>query len=163
MSSNPNIAVMKTARFLNVALNIVIAILVFFLIAVILMPMVGEEVAEGLRSKNGSAPSIFALNMSGSMGGSLILIAYLFAALVVKKIVKTTMIGNPFVPENISRLRKTWIIIALAEILRSVVSFVVYDKIDIPLSSWFLVFVIAIMAEVFRIGLELKRDQELTV
>ena len=31
------------------------------------------------------------------------------------------------------------------------------------LSAWFLVFVIAVMAEVFRIGLELKRDQELTV
>ena len=163
MNSNSNSSVMRTARFLNIALNFVIAMLVLFLIAVILMPFFGEEVAEGLRSKNGSAPSLFALNMSGSMGGGLILVAYLFAALVVKKIVRTTMDGNPFVAENISRLRKTWIIIAFVEIMRSVVSFFVYDKVDISLSSWFLVFVIAIMAEVFRIGLELKRDQELTV
>lgn len=163
MNSNINSSVARTARFLNIALNIVIAVLILFLMAVILMPIVGEEVAEGLKNRNGTAPSLFALNMSGSIGGGLILIAYLFAALVVKKIVKTTIDGNPFVPENISRLRRTWIIIALAEILRSAVSFIVYDKIDIPLSSWFLVFVIAIMAEIFRIGLELKRDQELTV
>ena len=163
MDSVPNRSAMKTARFLNIALNFVIAILVLFLIAMLLTPLFGEEVAESLRTKNGTAPSLLALNVSGSLGGSLIIVAYLFAALVVKKIVNTTVNGNPFVPENISRLRKTWIIIALAEILRSAVSYLVYGKIDIPLSSWFLVFVIAIMAEVFRIGLELKRDQELTV
>jgi len=35
--------------------------------------------------------------------------------------------------------------------------------IDIRLGTWFLVFVIAALAEVFRHGAVLRRDQELTV
>lgn len=101
--------------------------------------------------------------------------AYLYVALVVKQIVKTTLNGDPFVEANISRLRKTWIVIALVEIFRMVImgvlpgapdhagSALTSFSLDTRLSAWFLVFVIAAMAEVFRIGLELRRDQELTV
>ena len=43
------------------------------------------------------------------------------------------------------------------------VSETVTSSIDIRLGTWFLVFVIAALAEVFRHGAVLRRDQELTV
>ncbi len=108
--------------------------------------------------------------MLGGLAG-----AYLYVAFVVRAIVKTTVKGNPFVMENVSRLRITWVVIVLAEIFRMVLStFIKPDisncacagelsNVEIPLQPWILALFIAIMAEVFRIGLELKRDQELTV
>lgn len=173
MDSVANNSVMNTARVLNIVLNTVIVILAFFLLFMLVLPFFGEEVAQGMKEKNGEAPSLFALNVGGALGGSLIVAAYLYVALVIKKIVRTTLDGNPFVEENISRLRLTWMIIAGVEILKSIVSSFLKSssmttggatiEIDVNITAWFLVFVIAIMAEVFRIGLELKRDQELTV
>jgi len=159
---------MKTARFLNIALNIVIGILILAFIAMLVLPFFGEALLAQMESQSGDAPSLPALNLSGGLGGSLIAAAYLFVAFVLKKIVKTTLEGNPFVEANISRLRKTWMVVALAEIIRMVAVGVIKSGtdtvgFDLSLTPWFLVFVIAIMAEVFRIGLELRRDQELTV
>ena len=172
MNSVANKSVMKTARILNIALNIVIFVLALCFLVMLILPFFGEEVAQGIKEKNGEAPSLMALNLAGGIGGSLIAAAYLYVALVIKKIVRTTLEGNPFVEENISRLRLTWMIIAGVEILKAVASSFMKSssladgasiEIDLNITAWFLVFVIAIMAEVFRIGLELRRDQELTV
>ncbi len=172
MNSPANKSIMKTARFLNIALNIVICLLLLCLLVMLVLPFFGEEVAQGMKDKNGEAPSLFALNVGGAIGGSLIAAAYLYVALVIKKIVRTTLEGNPFVEENISRLRLTWMIIAGVEVLKALASSFMKSssktgeasiEVDLNITAWFLVFVIAIMAEVFRVGLELKRDQELTV
>ena len=89
---------------------------------------------------------------------------------ILSKIVKTLLAGDPFVPENISRLRSIWIIIALAEVLRTIIRVaagLMGDNteftLDISAGTWFLVFVIAALSEVFRHGAELRRDAELTV
>ncbi len=172
MHSLANTSIMKTARVLNIALNIVIAILALCFLVMLILPFFGEDVAQTIKDKNGEAPSLFALNIGGAIGGSLIAAAYLYVALVIRKIVRTTLDGNPFVEENISRLRLTWMIIAGVEILKAIASSFMkssaktdgaHIEIDLNITAWFLVFVIAIMAEVFRVGLELKRDQELTV
>lgn len=172
MNSVTNKSVMKTARILNIALNIVIGVLIIGLLIMMVLPFFGEEVLQGLKDQKGEAPSLFALTVGGAIGGSLIAAAYLYVAFVIKKIVRTTLEGNPFVEENISRLRLTWMIIAGVEILKAVASSFIKSssktgqaaiEIDLNITAWFLVFVIAIMAEVFRVGLELKRDQELTV
>lgn len=165
---------MRTARFLNLALNVVIVFLALCLVLMLILPFFSTMIIETIESGNGNAPSLPVLNMSGAVGGSLIAAAYLYVALVVKRIVKTTLDGNPFVEENISRLRKTWVVIALVEIIRMIaMGFIDYSAmagsgldgftLKTSLPSWFLVFVIATMAEVFRIGLELRRDQDLTV
>jgi hypothetical protein len=110
----------------------------------------------------------------GAIISAIIAGAYFYIAKVVRGIVQTTLKGDPFVEANISRLRKTWIVLALLEIFRMffVRSIPFMPKgdtaiesvtVETNLSAWFLVFVIAAMAEVFRIGLELRRDQELTV
>jgi hypothetical protein len=103
-------------------------------------------------------------------------IGYIFVVHMLRKIVGTLIAGDPFVPANISRLRSVWIVIAICEFFRMIfrsvlsieinalnVSETVTSSIDIRLGTWFLVFVIAALAEVFRHGAVLRRDQELTV
>lgn len=101
---------------------------------------------------------------------------YMFVVNVLRKIVGTLTAGDPFVPENISRLRSVWIALAVFELFRMISRTVLAVEIDalhvtestgatidIRLGTWFLVFVIAALAEVFRHGAVLRRDQELTV
>lgn len=96
------------------------------------------------------------------LGGAIICAGYLFVVLILRKVGKTLLAGDPFVPENISRLRLIWILIAVTECVRIGMS-VVTGETDIRLGTWFLVFVIAAMSEVFAHGAELRRDAELTV
>jgi len=171
----------RAAKFLNVLINIIIGCLLLFLTLIIMIvvwvhfdPSLQQTTMDTLGSKPGEVPTFGALLMGGGLGTIIILIAYIYIAFVVKGIVKTTIDGNPFVTSNISRLRKTWVIIVVAEIVRMIAFGVVSESgsngtsldgfdIETNLQAWFLAFVIAIMAEVFRIGLELRRDQELTV
>lgn len=93
--------------------------------------------------------------------------AYMAVILILRKIVNTLMQGDPFVPENISRLRIMWIILAVSEVFRMAIHLIGTNgedgMINIRLGTWFMVFVIAALSEVFRHGAELRRDQELTV
>ena len=85
---------------------------------------------------------------------------------ILRKIVGTLLAGNPFVSDNISRLRTMWIIIALSEIMRIILvnaSSAGEMIIDLRAGTIFLVFVIAALSEVFRHGAELRRDAELTI
>jgi len=170
----------RVARILNIALNVVIGLLILFVLAMLIGAVLmlsdisgKDRVVEQLQSTGGSVPPMAALS-SLFGAGAIIAGSYLYVAFVVKRIVQTTLSGNPFVEENISRLRKTWVVIALVEIFRVVIIQLIPHSpqpgsalnsftMETSLTAWFLVFVIAIMAEVFRIGLELKRDQELTV
>ncbi len=173
-------ATFRAAQLLNFML---IVIIIFLSLACFLMLFgslifqfdnpVKASLLEKLHETGAMVPSAQALTL-GYLSGAMIAGAYLYVACVVKAIIHTTLKGNPFVEANISRLRKTWIIIALVEIFRTFVTGLIPSvsssnsaldgfSLETRISAWFLVFVIAAMAEVFRIGLELKRDQELTV
>ena len=135
-----------------------------------LQDMVFSELSE---SQNVPAPQKFGLIF---LAASLMTAAYIFVINVLRKIVATLVAGDPFVPANISRLRTVWIVLAAFEIIRMLTSaFLAVDinamsvsdvqtgTIDIRLGTWFLVFVIAALAEVFRHGAMLRRDQEFTI
>lgn len=99
-------------------------------------------------------------------GGAFIGALWFFVLRLLRKIVKTLLSGDPFVPDNISRLRLIWIVIAASEILRIIVVNMSMSgelTLDIRPATWFVVFVIAALAEVFRHGAELRRDAELTI
>lgn len=99
-------------------------------------------------------------------GSAVVAMIWLFVLSVLRKIVRTLLNGDPFIPENISRLRLIWIVIALSEIVRIIIVNITGDGemvMDIRPATWFLVFVIAALAEVFRHGAELRRDAELTI
>lgn len=111
------------------------------------------------------------LTLSAFSGG-IISAAFYFIARLLKKLLATLLAGDPFVPENIARLRKIWIILALAEGFRTIAAplIAIMDTSntmeidwDIRFTSWFLVFVIATVAEVFRHGAELRQEQKLTI
>lgn len=166
---NSKTPLFRRARILNILINLVIAVIAAFLVLVLVAAVsmyMKSDVGESLQDKLGPLDLIFA---------AILACAYLFVAFIVRAIVKTTITGNPFVEENVSRLRLTWIIIALAEIVRMVLTtFINADSVsecvadsqligEVRLQVWILALFIAIMAEVFRLGLELRRDQELTV
>jgi hypothetical protein len=162
---------------LNVVIGLLIALLVLLLLGVFLIqvdPQAKQDALSALESTGGDVPALPMLTIGGGIGAIIMASAYLYVAFVIKKIVKTTLNGNPFVDANISRLRTTWVVIALVEIFRMILMGFITSSgkdgtalegfsVETNLSAWFLVFVIAAMAEVFRIGLELRRDQELTV
>ena len=176
MSGGP----LRVARILNIGLIIVTALLILIIVIMLagalmmLFDIPGKDrVIAQLQETGGLVPPNAALS-SMFATGAVIAGAYLYVALVVRRIVRTTLEGNPFVDDNIARLRKTWVIIALVEIFRVIVTQIIPHSpqngsalnsftMETNLTAWFLVFVIATMAEVFRIGLELKLDQEFTV
>lgn len=109
-----------------------------------------------------------------ALAGAVVTFAYLFVVNILRKVVRSLRNGDPFIPENISRLRRIWIIIASAEVFRMFCSALLpillriegqetENLVDIRLATWFLVFVIMALAEVFRHGAELRQDQKLTV
>ena len=124
-----------------------------------------------LNDSNNAGESRQTLVLS-AFSGAIISGAFFFIAMLLKKLLATLLAGDPFVPENINRLRKIWIILAIAEAFRTIVSPIIammdpsntmsFD-LDIRFTSWFLVFVIATVAEVFRHGAELRQEQKLTI
>lgn len=135
-----------------------------------LQAMVFSELRE---AENVPAPQKFGVIF---LAASAMTAGYIFVVNVLRKIVGTLVAGDPFVPANISRLRSVWIVLAVFELFRMIsgsllaveidalqVTEAAGATIDIRLGTWFLVFVIAALAEVFRHGAVLRRDQEFTI
>lgn len=103
------------------------------------------------------------------LGMLVIAAAWFFVLRSLRKVVGTVIAGDPFVPENISRLRRIWVIIAASEVFRMFIQWLAKvnatgaSETDFRLETWFLVFVVAALAEAFRYGAALRRDQELTI
>lgn len=104
------------------------------------------------------------------LGGAVTAAAWFWVLLMLRRIVGTLISGDPFVPENINRLRRMWIVIASMELLRMVIVAFASQSISdgdegfqIRLGVWFLVFVIATLSEAFRYGAALRQEQELTI
>lgn len=167
---NDNIGT-PVARGLNVLIVIAmvfIAISVILLVCFGIILMTDNSISADLMQKlaesgKGMADKMYSASF---FGGAVIGAMWFFVLTILRKVVKTLLNGDPFVPENISRLRLMWIVIALAEILRIVIvnlSTVGEVTLDLRPGTWFVVFVIAALAEVFRHGAELRRDAELTI
>ncbi|PVM92695.1 DUF2975 domain-containing protein [Caulobacter endophyticus] len=88
-----------------------------------------------------------------------------------RKIFATMILGDPFHPDNVRRLRVMGIVLAALEIGRYVLSaltriLVAGDKPSegsFTLTAWFSVLVVFVLAEVFREGARLRREAELTI
>ena len=88
-----------------------------------------------------------------------------------RHVVNAVIHGDPFLPENVSRLRTIWILIAATEVFRMIATFAMGSAGDaesgkilgIRLGTWFLIFVIAAISEAFRHGAALRAEQELTI
>ncbi len=150
---------------------LVIAVLLLLGVAAIMLTENGlraDLLSDLSKVDTGATPQNMAI---ACLGGALVAAAYVLVINILRKIVGTLLHGDPFIPANISRLRLMWIVIAVTEIIRIIITRMAAvnlsggDEVsfDIRVGTWFLVFVIAALAEVFRHGAELRRDAELTI
>ena len=159
------------AKGLNVLLRIAMVIMgiaILLLLGVSLLLMTNNSIsAEFLKELAETNQDIGAgYPIIAVIGAAIIAAMWFYVLNILRKIVGTLLAGNPFVSDNISRLRTMWIIIALSEIVRIILvnmSSAGEMVIDLRAGTIFLVFVIAALSEVFRHGAELRRDSELTI
>ena len=159
------------ARGLNILIVIAmgfIALSVVLLVCFGIILMTENSISADLMAKLEESGTNMKTHLSSMalLGSAVIGAMWFFVLNILRKVVKTLLEGDPFVPDNISRLRLMWIVIALAEVLRIVMvnlSTVGEVTLDLRPGTWFVVFVIAALAEVFRHGAELRRDAELTI
>ena len=109
--------------------------------------------------------------IAGLFTASLYLAGILVIVGRLRRIFATLMAGDPFHPDNVSRLRVIGLALAALELIRYtfwVVSIWLIpggSKVDPTISTtpWFSVLVVFVLAEVFREGARLRREAELTI
>lgn len=158
------------AKGLSVLLKVIMAFMVFVILAFIVMGSImisDNSISTDIREQLAAANDIGAQNPPlVFFGGAVIAAIWLYVLNILHKIIGTLLKRDPFASENISRLRKIWVVIVISEIIRIViVNFTRGENmlIEVQASTIFLVFVIAALSEVFRHGAELRRDAELTI
>jgi hypothetical protein len=85
---------------------------------------------------------------------------------------ETLIVGDPFRPQNVARLR----VVGFALIGLEVLGYIVHRVIDmfasgrtpgfslsVNLTGWFAILVVFVLAEVFREGARLRQDADLTI
>ena len=158
------------AKALNVLLKVIMAFMIFVIIAFIILGIImttDNNISTDIQAQLAATNNVGARNTPlVFFGGAVIAAIWLYVLNILHKIIGTLLKRDPFASENISRLRKIWVVIVVSEILRIViVNFTRGENtlIEVQASTIFLVFVIAALSEVFRHGAELRRDAELTI
>lgn len=109
--------------------------------------------------------------MGRCLAGAVVAVGWFFVLKLLRGVVTAVIHGDPFLSENIARLRNIWIIFAVTEIFRMAAFFIMGGDgqveggahLDIRLGTWFFIFVIMVISEAFRHGAALRADQELTI
>lgn len=107
------------------------------------------------------------------LASAIVAVGWFFVLRWLRHVVRAVIHGDPFLPENVSYLRRIWITIAATEIFRMIAMFIIggaagshdadVTRLDIRVGTWFLIFIIAAISEAFRHGAALRADQELTI
>lgn len=107
------------------------------------------------------------------LASAVVAAGWFFVLRLLRRVVGAVIQGDPFLPENVSRLRTIWIIIAATELFRMVAMLIIGGpddctnidgtRLDIRIGTWFFIFIIAAISEAFRHGAALRADQELTI
>jgi hypothetical protein len=149
----------------------ILALSIVLTISGVLVMAFPNELQDGLMSSlersviNESAKQIGL----GFFMATIVALVWFYVLNVLRKVVGTIIDGDPFISDNISRLRRMWVTIAAVEILRMIFNLAFPLQSDAAMTvsfkfeTWFLVFVFAILSEAFRYGAEMRRDQELTI
>jgi hypothetical protein len=109
-------------------------------------------------------------------GLTFIVAAYIGVLIVVlnrlRRVFETLIVGDPFRPQNVARLR----IVGFALIALEILGYIVHRATDlivrgrahgfnlsVNLTGWFAILVVFVLAEVFREGARLRQDADLTI
>ena len=109
--------------------------------------------------------------MSRCLAGAVVAVGWFFVLKLLRGVVTAVVHGDPFLHENILRLRNIWIIFAVTEVFRMIAFFFMGEgdgtvsgpQLDVRLGTWFFIFVIVVISEAFRHGAALRAEQELTI
>ena len=154
-----------------VALWIGAAVVGLLLLGGLLLSFNPDLIASMALSVNGIAlVKQWPLVMAALIGGTLYLSGILIIVARLRQIFATLMAGDPFHPDNISRLRIIGLALGSLELVRYAVR-LASDILDLgikkdggfSLTAWFSVLVVFVLAEVFREGARLRQEAELTI
>jgi hypothetical protein len=111
-----------------------------------------------------------------ALAAAMAICAYVGVLLIIffrlRQVFATLIVGDPFRPENVGRLRIVGLALIALEVagyvVRLALLWVVPDRrhsqdFGVNLSGWFAILVVFVLAEVFREGARLRRDAELTI
>lgn len=166
-------SLLKTALDIAYTLLILLtlmACLVFLVVAFIPMDQVGLTVSDdtgGTRIPLPRAHALFGVGaFIGYFGGFALILRHL------RSIFRTLTLGDPFQPENVSRLKQVGLVLAvvtggvwLGQLAMSRLARGVMDPPSLfnLVTPAFSVLVVFVLAEVFREGARLRRESELTI
>ena len=177
----------SVSSLLKTALDVVYFILWIVAVAVGLATITGLVIAPFLPSVaagdarviiDGRQYSDLAKLVPVAVAGLLAALAYIVGLIAIvgrlRRIFQTLSAGDPFQPENVSRLRFIGVVLAALLLLGYVVPVLMSgffpDATDggeagpyVGLTSWFAVLVVFVLAEVFREGARLRHEAELTI
>ncbi len=167
--SGASMAKMLSVLLIVGQIFLAIGCVLFLLLAGLMsFPGLRESIVGDLPSNLNSSKMI-GLSLSGVIVG----IGWFFVLRLLRRVVTAVIHGDPFMPENVARLRNIWVIMAATEVFRMLSNFIfgsVNDaadidgsRLDIRLWAWFFIFVIAVISEAFRHGAALRAEQELTI
>jgi hypothetical protein len=171
----------KQARNSMAAIMTVLVTIVMWMTAIIGLVFLASVGAAIFAFHNGG--SIDALNVSvtdgtdslpalvaGLIGGLVVIPAIVYVCIQLRRILATLAEGDPFVPENASRLTRVAAAIAITQLLRIAVALIIglsFDqtKLDfnLDLIAWASVAALFILSQVFREGTRLRDEEKMTI
>jgi hypothetical protein len=171
----------KQARNSMAAIMTVLVTIVMWMTAIIGLVFLASVGAAIFAFHNGG--SIDALNVSvtdgtdslpalvaGLIGGLVVIPAIVYVCIQLRRILATLAEGDPFVPENASRLTRVAAAIAITQMLRIAVALIIglsFDqtKLDfnLDLIAWASVAALFILSQVFREGTRLRDEEKMTI
>ncbi len=131
----------------------------------------GEASLSGIQAlAEGVTPSQFIIALGGLAIG---VPGAIYICVLLRNMLSTLAAGDPFVPQNASRLMRISVVIALMEIFRYLSVFVVWllrdqisgiePRLSINLTLWVSVAALFILSQVFREGTRLRDEEKMTI
>jgi hypothetical protein len=155
-----------------VALWIGVAIAALLLLAAVLLSFNPGLISGVARSEAGSELAARGPVLAGGLlAGGLYMAGVLVIVGTLRRIFATLTAGDPFHPDNVTRLRLIGLLLVGLELGRYLVAGLGAwllpgaDSVDpsLNLTGWFSILVVFVLAEVFREGARLRREAELTI
>lgn len=149
--------------------QIILGLLFCFFAATVLLMAFPSEFRDTMLASSENAPDASAL-LRRCLAAAIVMAGWFFVLRLLRKVVRAVIHGDPFLPENIHRLRNIWLIMAATEFFHVLAKFLLGPSpniegaiFEINVGTWFFIFVIAAISEAFRHGAALRADQELTI
>ncbi len=149
--------------------QIVMAVGFVLMLLMALIMAVPSEFRDSLLAEAKTAPEPSIL-LGRCLAGAVLAAGWFFVLKLLRKVVKAVIHGDPFLPENVARLRNIWVVIAATEVFRMFAYYIIGSngemdgsRLDIRVGTWFFIFIIAAISEAFRHGAALRAEQELTI